>query len=213
MTTITVKYQVIESDFTWWDKFKRFGRSLVAKTKNFIAAVWRKTWEAADAIAKFFDQPHTASNRFVDEVAEIFTQIKQDWEGEDMISQIANFLFGPPPGQNLPEAAGNYTEFSTRNVAGQMMGAVVSQNGYVSEEQVEQFGAIARNSDENFKRLKVVLAAIQKVSSNETEMSKEVYRVMHKLESDAFKRSEYQYNRRREHSLMQEKFSNLRRGL
>lgn len=125
---------------------------------------------------------------------------------------IIDFFFGPPV-QQQQGPGGNYTEFSTGNVAGSMMGAVVSQNGFVSEEQVEQFGAIAQNSTENLKRLDAALKAISKVSSNETEAAKQVYKVMSQLEKDAFKRSEYQYQRRREHRIFEEKFNNLRKGL
>ena len=129
----------------------------------------------------------------------------------DLLTKIGNFLLGPPASET--EQAGNYTEFSTGNVSGSMMGAVVSQNGYVSEEQVEQFAAIAQNSTENLKRLKTVLSHIKTVDGNETEMTREVFKGMDALDRNAHKRREYEAKRRQEHKSLQQKYNNLRRGI
>lgn len=203
METITVSYQVIEKDFTWWDKAKRKRRSLLPRAKDFLATAREKIKETASAIAFFFKR----CNDYAARVNEIYQDLREDWEMGFM-----QFLFGPPTAQTN-EAAGNYTEFSTGNVASSMMGAVVGQNGFVSEEQVAQFQEIAQNAKENTKRVKAAVKAIEKVSANETEVSRLVYQVLSKLESDSFKRSEYQAKRRQDHQLMQKKCRNLRRGL
>jgi len=128
-----------------------------------------------------------------------------------LLTKIGNFLLGP---QGDLEASTDYpTDFSTGNVAGQMMSAVMSQRGYVSEEQTAQFQEIAKNAEANAKRVKTALEAIKKVSGAETEVTKEVYKVLSALEKDAFKRSEYQAQRRKESQIMQEKFRDLRRGV
>ena len=93
------------------------------------------------------------------------------------------------------------------------MGALISQRGFVSEEQVSQFQEIAKNAEANAKRAKTALEAIKKVSGAETEVTREVYKVLSTLEKDAFKRSEYQAQRRKENQIMQGKFSSLRRGI
>lgn len=205
MEPITVSYQVISSDYTRWDKLKRFGRSLCNFTK-------RKITDWKQALAQLFRNLSKGFNRCYSEVLEIVSDIKNDWDNEmELLTKIGNFLFGP---QGDLEASTNYpTEFSTGNVAGQMMSAVISQRGYVSEEQTAQFQEIAKNAEANAKRVKVALEAIKKVSGAETEVTKEVYKVLSALEKDAFKRSEYQAQRRKESQTMQEKFRDLRRGI
>ena len=207
---ISVAYQVISSDYTRWDKAKRFGRSLLPKAQKIFSGIRDKLATVKDAIARFFSQLRKASNHYYSEVTSILNEIKNDLSGgEDM--GLMTFLFGPPV--QPQEQTGNYTDFTTGNVAGSMMSAVVSQQGFVSDEQVEQFGEIAKNSEANLKRLKVALDAIKRVSGNETEATKEVFAVMKQLERDSFKRSEYQAQRRKESQILQEKFSNLRKGL
>lgn len=212
MEPITVSYQVISSNYTRWDKVKRFGRSLAAKAKNFLAAAKEKITDCKHAIAKLFRNLSQQCNRCYCQTWETVSNIKNDWDNDmELLTKIGNFLFGP---QGDLETSTNYpTEFSTGNVAGQMISAVISQRGYVSEEQTTQFIEIAKNAEANAKRVKVALEAIKKVSGAETEVTKEVYKVLSALEKDAFKRSEYQYNRRREHRIMEEKYNNLRRGL
>lgn len=166
--------------------------------------------EIVQAIATFLKD----CNRYAAKAYETVNDIKKDWNMEkNFLQKTADFLFGPTPTEQLAETESCPIDFSTGNIANQMAGTVVAQRGFISEEQVGQFQQIAQNAKENTKRVKSAVKAIGTVSSSETETSRLVYQILSKLESDSFKRSEYQAKRRQQHQLMQEKFNSLRKGL
>lgn len=121
------------------------------------------------------------------------------------------FLFGPSKIEVYKSEVPIH--FQSSEVAGGMMGAVISQRGALSEEQLEQFKEIAKNAEDNAKRIKIAMEVIKKVDSAETEVTKEVFNALNTLEKNSFKRAEYQKTREREHRLIQEKFHSLRKGL
>lgn len=202
METITVNCQVISSDFTWWNKTKRFGRSLPLKAKSFWQTAREKIGEAIGALATFIERCNNCAATATD----IFKDVK-----EEANMGLMQFFFGPP----ATTQAGNsdYVTFESHNTADAMMGAIRQQNGFVSEEQLDQFQEIGTNIEANAKRLHQALEIIKKSSGTETASAKEIYSVMHLLEKNAFKRSEYQTKRREESQILQEKYNNLRKGL
>ncbi len=215
--TVTVAYQVISSDYTKADKLKRWGRALKSKANNFYQQAKAKTVDlfgkAKEAIAAFFDKLYKTSKATYSEVTSIINDIKEDWEGGDtmgLFSQLGDFLLGPPQGVQQSAGTGNYTEFTSHNTSEQMMSAITAQNGFVSEEQLEQFVEIGTGIEANAKRLHQALEIIKKSSGTETAGTKEIFQVLNLLEQNAYKRSEYQAKRRQDSQILQEKFKGLR---
>lgn len=210
MKCYEVSATVISSDFTFADKSKRFGRSLWHKTQSFFFKAKDKASGFKDAIAHLLTKLSKTSKRCYDEVRDIIDDINQDLSGrEDM--GLVEFFLGPI--DNAEQPGGNLTSFTPTNAAGSMMGAVTSQGGVISEEQLENFAAIATASTENVKRLKDALKHIGTVDGNETETTKLVFQQLNQIDRNAHKRREYEAKRRQESQVLQAKYDNLRKGL